>query len=503
MQKMPSILICGGGTAGWMTAIYLQHFFNREKPLIKISLLESATVPPVGVGEATVHSIRHFLQTLGLNEKEFMRASDATFKLGIRFDGWKKPDMQGRLHSYWHPFDIQNASTADMDISSAWLKHQTILATDYAHSVSISPHLAKLHKAPKLDNSADYEAPIPYAYHFDAGKLAEYLKTVACQRGVEHIQADIQKVNIKDGIICSVLSTQGEFTADMFFDCTGFASLLSNQISAENNWHSYQDVLPCNRAVVSQTQYQKGEVPYNFTRAIAMKHGWRWKIGLQNRIGNGYVYADKHITAQQAEDEFRSALGLDEMHPVRHLKMKIGRKRQFWQGNCVSVGLSSGFIEPLESTGIYLIEAAVRLWCEHANFEWSNPVLQKRYNQLFAAIYDDLKDFIVLHYALTDRDDSAFWRDAQNVLIRCPELSEKLSLWQHKVPQSSDFWDVGSQLFNEINYRFVLYGMGYFPNTKALFSVVKKEQQSLQLLQSLLQFCEQKSQQHPQQIQWF
>lgn len=502
---MQPILICGSGTAGWMTALYLSHLYNRVEHRVDIQLIESSAQPPVGVGEATVHGIRHFLQLLSINEAEFMQATDATFKLGIEFINWKKAH-NGQMHRYWHPFDFQTPEVNGMDLAHCWLS-QTHKMQDYAHSVSISPFLAKRGKAPKFAEMADYQAPIPYAYHFDAGKLAEYLKKLAVQRGVKHQVADITQVQISEGTadkkITGIDTSVGRLTADMYFDYTGFRAMLmqalqsDNQDNAESSWVDWSSELPCDRALAVQTQYPQGQDPALHTQAIAMQNGWRWGIGLQNRIGNGYVYSSQFCTEEQAADELSQALNLPDNTEFKSLKMRIGHRKQSWLGNCCAIGLSSGFIEPLESTGIYLIEAGLRLFGEYAQ-SGNLPLMQQHYNRILNDIYADLKSFIVLHYILSDRDDSEFWRFWQTQRYSDPQLAAWLQLWQHKVIESSDFLAQKSALFNQINYRFVVYGMGYLPQ-QPFVGVNPPAQQ--QLLSQMAAFCQQQPDRHPSQVQ--
>ncbi|AWB68061.1 tryptophan 7-halogenase [Saccharobesus litoralis] len=518
---MRSILICGGGTAGWMTAVYLSHLYNRFEQTVSIELIESSDLPPVGVGEATVHSIRHFFDMVGINEAEFFTATDATFKLGIEFINWKQA-QKGKTHSYWHPFDMQTAEIAGDNLAQCWLDNLAHTKHDYAHSVSISPYLSAAHKAPKTIDMPAYQAPIPYAYHFDAGKLATFLKSIALKRGVKHTIGAIDKVIQHNGIIQAIQTNIANKQADFYFDCTGFRGLLINQLSA-NNWLSLEDELPCNRALAIQTPYPDQQQPATHTQAIAMQHGWRWRIGLQNRVGNGYVFSDKYCSESQAEQELRqdllqnnTKLGRDAEFKL--LKMRIGHRQQTWINNCCAIGLSSGFIEPLESTGIYLIEAGLRLWGEYTRFHdfsqlsKATSLLPNQYNQILRDIYQDLKRFIVLHYVLSDRQDSEFWRSWQQVLNQDEVLQQQLAVWRYKPVEASDFFAAKSQLFNEINYRFVLYGMGHLPTqtvtqtTKQSASQVpatrgsSHQQNQLNLLKQLNQFCLKQTQKHPDQM---
>ena len=268
------------------------------------------------------------------------------------------------------------------------------------------------------------------------------------QRGVKHQVADITQVQISedtaDKKITGIDTSVGRLTADMYFDCTGFRAMLmqalqsDNQDNAESSWVDWSSELPCDRALAVQTQYPQGQDPALHTQAIAMQNGWRWGIGLQNRIGNGYVYSSQFCTEEQAADELSQALNLPDNTEFKSLKMRIGHRKQSWLGNCCAIGLSSGFIEPLESTGIYLIEAGLRLFGEYVQ-SGSLPLMQQHYNRILNDIYADLKSFIVLHYILSDRDDCEFWRFWQTQRDSDPQLAAWLDLWQRKVIESSDF----------------------------------------------------------------
>lgn len=458
-HALKTITIIGGGSSGWMTATFLNHLFNKNEPSVKITLIESKDLGILGVGEATVHSIRYFFRAMGLDEQELMRETQGTFKTGILFRNWMKP-VNEQMHEYFHPFDFQQLGQ-QVDVSTAWVKSRT---ESYADAVCLSSKLMQHDLSPKINNSRSYEAPVAYGYHLDAVQMARFLKRKATEAGVIHVEANVTAVEQNEFGISKIITDQGGFTSDIYVDCTGFKGLLINQL-AEDNWISYEDALPCNKAVAIQREFKPDQQPRSYTTATALTNGWVWEIDLNNRQGTGYVYDGSKLSREEAELELKTFLGDGQSFiKTTHLDMNIGRRKEFWLKNCICIGLSGGFIEPLESTGLHLINIGSRLLSTHLTGAFNEQVVRNSYNRLMAAAYEDLKKFIVLHYCLTDRDDSEFWLKAQRSLEYCPELQDKLSLWKHKVCEFADLGNFGTSCFTEENYRYVLYGMGYLPN---------------------------------------
>lgn len=449
-----TITIVGGGSSGWMTAIYLQRrFANAESPP-HIRLIESEDIGIIGVGEATVHSIRFFFAAMGLDENELIRRTDATLKTGVLFKNWRQGE-----HDYFHPFE-QQASRGGVDLPSLWLCSAG--EERYDASVSAGYYLMRANKTPKTPRSQPYQGIIPYGYHLDATKMASYLREVAKERGVEHVLATVQDVDVDvDGeTIRAVETTAGRFDGDLFIDCTGFRALLISKV-ASDNWVSYEDELPCNRAVAIQTELP-GE-PRSYTTATALSNGWAWQIDLQTRSGTGYVYDGNRQTPEEAEEELLKFLGSSEVKRKVHLRMRVGRSKQFWVGNVVAVGLSGGFIEPLESTGLHLVNLGVGLLATHLTQADITERVRASYNRLMTGFYEELREFIVLHYCLTNREDSAFWKSAKSSSKSLHGLNEKLELWQSKVCEFQDFAGGYNTTFSDENYRYVLYGMEHLP----------------------------------------
>ncbi|NCP65820.1 MAG: tryptophan 7-halogenase [Paraglaciecola sp.] len=469
--KTRSVLIVGGGSAGWITALYLNRYFNQHGKHLNIRLLESKQIGPIGVGEATVHSIRFLFAALGLDEAELMRETNATLKTGILFRDWMNPQNQ-QQHEYFHPFE-QQRTNSDIDISSAWLSGDKHMP--YDHSVCLSRKLIAKQHSPKSHVSKAYQGVVPYGYHLDATLLGQFLQRKGLEAGIEHSYDTVQSVHCRNGEIAALMTSNGEQTADFYIDCSGFAGKLIEALAADN-WLDFSDSLPCNKAVAIQREYHPGEIPKPYTTATALSAGWAWQIDLVNRQGSGYVYAGKYLSQDQAEQELRTLLGPDaKTKPALHLDMKVGCRKAFWLGNCLAIGLSAGFIEPLESTGLHLINLGVRLFATHFSASHLNQSVRDSYNRQLAGIYNDLKQFIVLHYCLSDRNDSAFWKAARQSAAHCPGLQEKLTAWQYKVCEFMDLAGGFTTTFNDENYRYVLYGMQHYPALHAPLDPTTRE----------------------------
>lgn len=474
-QRTKVINVVGGGSAGWMTAIYLNRYFNRSAKNFAIRVIESPDVGIIGVGEATVHSIRFFFAAMGLDEAELMAETNATVKSGILFRNWKKP-VHGKVHEYFHPFDQQQPG-GSVDISSAWFVAGRDKSERYDRAVSINSHLIDDGRCPKAISSAPYQAVTPYGYHLDAKLLARYLRKKAVEAGVEHIEATISDVTVDGEQIISVTTERGEFAGDFFVDCSGFRALLLEKLAADN-WHSFADALPCNRAVAIQRPLAEGEAPKPYTVATALSNGWAWQIDLVNRQGCGYVYDADRLLPEDAERELREFLGPgSETLKCSHLEMNVGCRDRFWIGNCVAIGLSGGFIEPLESTGLHMIHLGVSLLATHLAAGEVPQALRDAYNQKMRGFYQDLKQFIVLHYCLSDRDDSEFWRAAKATAEHCPWLKQQLELWRYKICEYQDFAGTYASIFTDTNYRYVLYGMQHYPDLQ--FVLAEEEREAL------------------------
>lgn len=457
MSAIKKVLIVGGGSAGWITAAYMNSALNGRKTMVDITLVESAAIGRIGVGEATVPTIRQVLQSVGISETEFMKKTDATFKQAIRFDDWHHVGDGG----YYHPF--QRRPMARIDRAGAdWLMSDRSIP--YAETVSVQPQFSDLGLSPRMAGSKDFGSPFPYAYHMDAEKFADYLRDISVTRGVTHHIDDVTEVVQAENGDVSAVKTKGGLSleADLFIDCTGFASLLSGK-TLNTDFTDYGQWLLCDRAVAMRVPYDThypGEVkPY--TTATALSHGWKWDIGLTDRRGIGYVYSSQFLSDDEAEVQLRAQEG-DHTDGIdaRRLKFRVGMRPKPWTKNCVAIGLSGGFIEPLESTGLYLIEFAAITLCEHFPFGEITEPLSKRFNEIMGSRYGEILDFINMHYCLTKRDDTEFWREVQKDERITDSLKAKFDFWRFKPPSHSDF-DDQLRLFSHQSYEYVLYGMDF------------------------------------------
>jgi hypothetical protein len=413
-----SALVVGGGTAGWMTATYLKSAFGEA---VDVTLVESAAMDTIGVGEATFSTVRHFFDYLGLEESEWMPECSASYKLGIRFENWA-----GDGTHFYHPFERERV------VQGFTLSDWCIADGDVANLNTrcfVTPSLCEAERSPRMmDGSffvgdlqhpearstlAEQRAQFPYAYHFDAALLARFLSKFGASLGVSHVIDDVVDVRQDErGWIDAVVTAgTGELTADLFIDCTGFRSLLLGKTLREP-FISFEDVLPNNRAValrVPRDAEKTGIQPY--TSATARDAGWIWTIPLFDRIGTGYVYSDEFCEPDEAEAALRAfaAPGQDDLE-ANHIRMRIGRSRDSWVANCVAIGLSSGFVEPLESTGIFFIQHGIEQLVKHFPDENWDPGLRRSYNAQVARAIDGVKEFLVLHYRASKRADTPYWR---------------------------------------------------------------------------------------------
>jgi tryptophan halogenase len=471
-----SVVVVGGGSAGWMTASYLK----KAAPTVNVTVIESAAIKTIGVGEATFSTIKLFFDFLGLAEQDWMPSCNATYKLAIKFVNWRRDGGW-----FYHPF--QRYETVDgYNMGEWWLKLKRHEPFDRA-CFSI-PGLCEAKRSPRfLDGRvfdegvqdyfgggrkpkncflADHTVQYPYAYQFDARLLAEYLKGYAMARGVRQIVDDVKEVRLREDGGIDHLLTQGHgaLRGDLFVDCTGFRGLLINQALGEP-FVSFSDSLLCDRAIAMQVPRDietEGINPY--TTATALRAGWVWDIPLYGRTGTGYVYSSAFISPEQAEEEFRRHLGPAAASlPANHIRMRIGRCRNSWVKNCVAIGLSSGFVEPLESTGIFFIQHGIEELVSHFPGAAIDPEMVKAYNRLIAEGIDGIRDFLTLHYCVSERTDTEFWRTMRQLAIS-PELRERLEIWKHRLPNAKNI-NPRYHGFEFYSYSVMLLGLNHVPAT--------------------------------------
>lgn len=430
MQQPFRIIIAGGGTAGWMTAAAISSLY-KDRSRFQITLIESEEIGSVGVGEATLPSIKSFNDQLGINEAEMMRRTQGTFKLGIQFTDWGK-----RGASYIHPFGVYGSLQNSSDFYQYWAQLSSKKAQADISKYSFAVQMAErnLFKFP-TKNPETIESTASYAYHFDAALYAAYLRELSETAGVVRINGVIEAVNndFDSGNITSLLFRSGQqLEGDFFIDCSGFRSLLLHK-TLKAEFEDWSNWLLCDRAVALQSE-QPYEIP-PYTRSIAKEAGWQWRIPLQHRAGNGYVYCSHMISDEQAHESLQSELPGKALTEPRFIKFKAGRYKKSWQKNCVAIGLSSGFLEPLESTSIYLIHIGIvcllRLFPipQSGQKDYSN--ISDEYNRLIDNEYERIRDFLILHYHLNDRTDSELWRHCRSMKV--PEsVTKKIDLFTRR-----------------------------------------------------------------------
>ncbi|MCH2058746.1 MAG: tryptophan 7-halogenase [Thalassotalea sp.] len=454
------IVIVGGGTAGWMTASLLQHAWSKYGT--EITLIESADIGTIGVGEGSTPYLKTFFTKLGIEESEWMPACHATYKCGISFLNWSSDaEFNGYFHPFFSPLDLKSGNAL---FDNCGLRRRGYSADTHPNDFFVSATLARRQLSPIPEKKLPF---IPdYGYHFDSVLLGRFLKNRAISLGINHLVGTVDSVFQHDnGDICEVSSKEhGLITADFFIDCSGFSGLLINKTLKEK-FISFKENLFNDAAVAIPTSIEPNINIPSETVSKALSNGWMWKIPLMSRYGNGYVYSSKHISPQAAEKELRQHLGESAKGmPARHIKMRVGRVDNHWSHNCLAIGLSQGFIEPLEATALMLIQLSV----EHfiLNYEKGSYTSEYRpaYNKRINEFFDGVRDYVVAHYQLNQRNDSEYWRANRNN----PHISENLKALLHVWDDGGDF-----EAFLTKQTKFLVYlrpswycilaGMGRFP----------------------------------------
>ncbi|WP_426265324.1 tryptophan halogenase family protein [Sphingomonas sp. PWP1-2] len=452
-KPVRKILIVGGGSAGWMTAAALARSLPREQ--CRITLLESDEIGTVGVGEATIPPIRQFNTLLGIDENDFVRATQATFKLGIAFENWSALGSR-----YLHPFGRFGADIGPLPFPSYWhaLARANPAAAGSLSEYSLPAMAAASGKfcrpSPDPRNTLNN---ISYAFHFDAGRYARFLRGRAEDDGVVRIEGRVVEVPIDaSGDVAGVMLADGRrIDADFFVDCSGFRGMLIEG-ALGTGYDDWRHWLPCDRAVALPTERVGSPLPY--TRSIAGSAGWQWRIPLQHRSGNGHVFCSEFLGADQAEAELRAGVEGKPLADARLLRFTTGKRKKVWNRNVLAVGLAAGFLEPLESTSLHLVQSAItRLLALFPDRSFAQPDIDY-YNATTATEYERIRDFLVLHYHATTRDDSPFWRHCAEMPI--PDtLAERLALYRSR----GRFFPVALDLFLEPSWVAVMEGQGVTP----------------------------------------
>jgi tryptophan halogenase len=468
-SPIKNIAIIGGGTAGWLTACILAKQLNNARDVTTtITLIESADIPPIGVGEGTVPSMRQTLRMIGVNESDFIQECDVTFKQSIKFVDWLHIPQSGHHHSYHHLFNYPH--TPGFDLTPYWLLGKG--DKNYAGHVSFQETICDLHLSPKRITDKEYLGTVEYAYHLDAGKFSKFLSKHGCNNlGIHHRILTIKDVILfPDGSIEKLLAKDGQIvSADFFVDCSGFSSRLMGQ-ALNVGFVSKGHQLLVNNAIAMQVPYanQDKEIP-PFTIATAHEAGWTWDIGLSKRRGVGYAYSSNHTSHDRAEEILRNYVGDEAIDlSARRIPMEVGYREKFWHKNCVAIGLSAGFVEPLEATALLTVEATAKLLAEKLPTTTRGMVYaEKSFNAISRYAWDKVIDFIKLHYFLSQRRDNDFWLDNINPETVPESLLEKLDYWKFNLPTQSDFASK-YEVFQLENYQYVLYGMDFMTDLKQI-----------------------------------
>jgi tryptophan halogenase len=411
-----SIAIIGGGTAGWMTAATMAKFLKNLR--CRIRLIESDQIGTIGVGEATIPPIMEFIRALGIDENDLIRKTRSTFKLGIEFKDWTRIG-----HSYMHPFGQTGFDMGPLAFSAYWLKALREGKASRLEEYSLqamAAYAGKFMRPVKAANSP--VAGITYALHFDASLFARYLRDIAETSGVVRTEGRVKSVSLKpgDGFIDALTLESGErVEADLYVDCSGFRGLLIED-ALQTGYEHWNHWLPCDRAAAVPCE-RTGALSSN-TRATAKAAGWQWRIPLQHRVGNGYVYASQYLSDDEAAATLLANLDGKALANPRPLRFTTGRRKLFWNKNVIAIGLSSGFLEPLESTSLHLIQAGISkllAFFPDRNFD---PLVIAEFNRIAITEFERIRDFIILHYRLTGRDDSELWRYCAHMAV--PETLE-------------------------------------------------------------------------------
>ena len=445
------VAVIGGGTAGWMSAATLARLFG---PTLAVTLVESEAIGTVGVGEATIPSITTFHRMLGIDEDAFLRATGGSFKLGIEFVDWARIGDR-----YWHPFGKLGRDVAGVPFRSVWQRLAALGEGGRAEQYALAAVAGEAGRFMRPIRNGDSPlSEIAYAFHFDAARYARFLRDFAEPLGVVRREGRIARVEREParGHVAAVVLDSGErIEAELFLDCTGFRSLLLGE-TLGTGWEDWSHWLPCDRAVAVASEGSAALPP--FTRSTARAAGWQWRIPLQHRTGNGHVFSSADMSEDEATAILLANLDGAAVGEPRALTFRAGRRSASWVGNCVAIGLSSGFLEPLESTGIWLIQSALsRLVALFPDAGFA-PSAAARFNRLIAREYEQIRDFIILHYHATQRDDSPFWRRCRDMAV--PDtLAEKMRVYRDAGRTFRD----DDELFNETSWFSVMNGQRLRP----------------------------------------
>lgn len=472
-KRLKNIVVVGGGTAGWMVAAAFSKLLHGRYTL---RLIESDEISTVGVGEATIPAIKHFNTSLGIDEDDFMRETQASFKLGIEFVNWERLG-----HKYIHSFGPVGQDLGLVPFHHYWHRQFMAGKAQPLGAYSVDTVAAWNNKFTRPVNAPNTPlSAIAYAFHFDAGLYAAYLRRFAEARGVQRTEGKVVRVEQReaDSHITAVVMENGErLEGDLFIDCSGFRGLLIEQ-TLHTGFEDWSDSLPCDRALAVPCESVAPLTPY--TRSTAHAAGWQWRIPLQHRTGNGHVFSSRFMSEDEATSVLMNGLDGPALAEPRLLKFTTGRRKKIWNKNVVAIGLAGGFMEPLESTSIYLVQTAIaRLLNFFPGTDWSDAD-RDEYNRQAALESELIRDFLVLHYKATQRDDSAFWRYCRDMPIS-PQLERRLQLFG----TNGRLLRIQEDLFAESSWLQVLVGQGIMPGGHHALTHLLDEEDNLFFLKKI------------------
>ena len=457
------VVIIGGGTAGWLTAgIIAAKYKCGDDASVLVTLIESPNIRTIGVGEGTWPSMRSTLSAMGISESAFIRECDVSFKQGSKFVGWRAGDNE----VYYHPF-TKPVGSWELNLFPHWQQYRGEIS--FADAVSPQASLIDKCIAPKQITTPEYSFGLNYGYHLNSGKFGEFIRRHCTDvLAVRHVSAEVHHIHSdKDDYISAVqLDNDVQIEGDIFIDCTGFRSLLIGQHYGID-FISQKHVLMNDTAIAAQVPYSETDAPINsFTVATAKPVGWTWDIGLSSRRGMGYVYSSAHIDDASAEQTLlrhiqESGNANVSVDDFKRIEINPGYRSEFWHKNAVAIGLSAGFLEPLEASALVLVELSAKMLAEQLPRNRATmEIVRKRFNQTFAYRWQTIIDFLKLHYVLSERRDSDYWLDMRDTNTISDSLNELLTLWKHHPPETHDHQRI-DEMFPAASYQYVLYGMGY------------------------------------------
>lgn len=453
-NPIKNIVIVGGGSAGWMTAAALSSLLSPDA--VKITLIESEQIGTIGVGEATIPDVINFNAMLGISEQDFLRATNGTFKLGIEFINW------GKLgESYFHPFGTHGVDMQGIDFHQFWMRYRQANPTSEIEDFSLSAIAGKSHKfAMPSGDPRSVLSQLRYAYHFDATAYARFLRDYAEQRGVTRVEGKVVNIDVdgESGFISNVGLERGEqISGDLFFDCSGFRALLLGQ-TLDVDFTDWAHWLPCDTAQAVACERTGPLLPY--TKSTAKSAGWQWRIPTQHRTGNGHIYSSNMMSDDDAIESLLGDLDGPVLGAPRKIKFRTGHRAKFWEKNCIAIGLSGGFLEPLESTSLYLIQEGISKFISLFPGADMPVSIQNEYNRQLVQKFEQVRDFLILHYKATERDDSPFWNYCRTMDV--PEsLTQKMELFR----EAGRIFRYEDELFSKPSWIAVLIGQNVYPRS--------------------------------------